>query len=55
MWLFSGEKQVDATSVIDILTLACAKGETVIVTVDTESDIHILESLVALIESGFGE
>ena len=52
--LRDGDK-VDAKSIIDILTLGCAKGTTVTVTITSRADAHILEDIVTLIENGFGE
>ncbi|MFZ5565072.1 MAG: HPr family phosphocarrier protein [Thermodesulfobacteriota bacterium] len=55
VWLVSGGQKVDATSVIDILTLACCKGTTVTLQVDSPADIDVLNELEALVKSGFGE
>ena len=55
VWLeFDGE-QADATSIIDLLSLGCAQGTTVTVTVQDGQDINILDALVDLIQNGFGE
>ena len=50
-----GALQADATSVIDILTLACAKGETLEFTIEDPEDYDILKTLVNLVKDGFGE
>ena len=55
VWISVADEAVDATSIIDILTLACGKGSQVIVAVDDPGDKSILEQIVALVESGFGE
>jgi len=55
LWIIKDGEKVDASSVIDILTLACARGTQITVTVDNASDIHILNAVTKLVESGFEE
>ena len=55
IWLIKDNEKVDASSIIDILTLACAKGSKIILTVDSKSDIYILNNITALAERGFEE
>ena len=55
LWIVKDGQKVDASSIIDILTLACAKGSQITVSTDNESDIHILEAVVKMVKSGFGE
>lgn len=55
IWLIKDGEKVDASSIIDILTLACGKGCRVTFTIDNQSDAHILKTIVQLVESGFGE
>lgn len=55
VWLVKDSQKIDASSVIDILTLACAKGTQITVWVDIESDIHVLDAVIKTIELGFGE
>jgi phosphocarrier protein len=55
IWLIKDNEKVDASSIIDILTLACAKGSKIMLTVDSKSDIHILNDITALAERGFEE
>ena len=50
-----GDLDADATSVIDILTLACAAGETLEFTIEDPEDCDILKALVDLVNDGFGE
>ena len=50
-----GNLEADATSVIDILTLACAVGETLEFTIADPEDYDILKALVNLVNDGFGE
>ena len=55
VWIsFDGER-VDAASVIDILTLGCQKGAVISVTVESTADAVILQQIIDLVESGFGE
>ena len=55
VWIIKDGKKVDASSIIDILTLVCPKGSMITLKIDDQSDLGILNDLVQLIESGFGE
>ena len=55
VWIKRGEEKVDAASIMDILTLACEKGTRISIIVDNPSDIDILNAVVELVDSGFGE
>ena len=55
VWIIKDGKKVDASSIIDILTLVCPKGSIITLIIDDQSDLEILKDLVQLIESGFGE
>ena len=55
VWIIKDGEKADASSVIEILTLACAQGSKITVTVDDQADVNILNDLVHLVESGFGE
>jgi phosphocarrier protein len=46
---------VDAKSIIDMLTLACAKGMQITISIDSSRDAGILSEIAALVEDGFGE
>ena len=48
-------KKVDASSIIDILSIGGSNGTQIIIKVETSKDIDILNSLCDLIESRFGE
>jgi phosphotransferase system HPr-like phosphotransfer protein len=48
-------EQVDAKQVIDILTLAAAKGDTVRIRIETTADLETLMNMVQMVDSGFGE
>lgn len=45
----------DAKSVIDLLTLACAKGSVLSIEITDAVDQPVLEQLVTLFNDGFGE
>lgn len=55
VWLIRAGEKADASSVIDMLTLACAKGTEITIKIDDAADSGTLDALVALIEQGFGE
>ena len=55
VWLIRGKERVDASSIIDILSLACSKGSKITLEIDEESDIDILNKIIELIKKGFGE
>lgn len=55
VWMFSDGEQVDARSIIDILTLYCPKGTSIRFAVESTQDIATLNDITALAESGFGE
>jgi phosphotransferase system HPr (HPr) family protein len=55
VWLEKDDKTADASSIIDILTLACEKGTKIRIIVEDWADINILNAIVDLVDSGFGE
>ena len=55
VWIGIGDTRAEASSIIDILSIGCRQGSEVSVTVESEADLPILESISELIESGFGE
>jgi phosphocarrier protein HPr len=55
IWIIKDGRKVDASSIIDILTLVCPKGSIITIEIDNQSDTGILNDLVQLIESDFGE
>jgi phosphocarrier protein HPr len=55
IWIVKDGEKVDASSIIDILTLACGKGSRVTFCAENESDATVLHDIVQLVESGFGE
>ena len=55
VWLQAGSERVDASQVIDILTLGGGKGSRVRVAVDEHADLQVLDQIEALFADGFGE
>ncbi|MFA9430672.1 HPr family phosphocarrier protein [Egicoccus sp. AB-alg2] len=53
--LAKGDREVNASSVLSVLTLDCHQGDTITVGVEGEDAEATLDELVALIESGLGE
>ncbi|MBW1989404.1 MAG: HPr family phosphocarrier protein [Deltaproteobacteria bacterium] len=47
--------EVDATSTLDILTLACTKGSSILLTVSDPADAPVMEEISSLVAEGFGE
>ena len=55
VWIMKNGHTADATSMLDILTLACSAGTQITISIDDEADVNTLERIVALVRSGFGE
>jgi phosphocarrier protein len=55
VWILREEESADASSVIDILSIACPKGTTLSIAVDDPADSDVLEAIVKLFEDGFDE
>ena len=55
VWIVKGDQKADASSIVDILTLACEKGTRITICVEDKADHQILEDITKLVESGFGE
>ena len=55
VWVQKDAEKADASSIVDILTLACEKGSKITLTIEDKADRPILEDIVNLIEAGFGE
>ncbi len=49
------EEVVDATSMLDILTLNCPKDTMITIGIEDEADRTVLERICELVRSGFGE
>lgn len=55
VWISKDEHTVDAASIIDILTLAGTQGSRIVLRVEDPADMDVLNRIVALVNSGFGE
>ena len=55
IWLKKDDEMADASSIIDILTLACGKGTNITIIIEDWADINILDAIVDLVDRGFGE
>ncbi len=55
IWIIKDSEKVDASSIIDILTLGCSKGTVITFAAGNESDLNVLNDIVMLVEKGFGE
>ena len=55
VWLMKDEERADASSIMDILTLACEKGTKIKVIIEDAADTDILNAIVDLVDNGFGE
>ena len=55
VWLIKNGEEVDASSIIDILSLSGTKDSRITLRVDSPSDSEILEQISALFEIGFEE
>jgi phosphocarrier protein HPr len=55
IWLVRDDQKADASSIVDILTLACEKGTKIKFIIEDPADTDVLNALVDLVDSGFGE
>ncbi len=55
VWLAKDGQMVDATSVIDILSLVCVQGTEVEFSIEDETDITVLEEVARFIQKDNGE
>ena len=55
VWVKKDAEKADASSIVDILTLACEKGTKITLIIEDKADRPILEDIANLIETGFGE
>lgn len=53
VWLIKNGEHVDASSVIDILSLECTQGCSMTLKIENPSDIDILNGISTLFEKGF--
>ncbi|MBU0972874.1 MAG: HPr family phosphocarrier protein [Proteobacteria bacterium] len=53
--LSNGASVVDATSIIDILTLCAIKGSKILIKAESDDDRGLVEQIKAFFDNGFGE
>jgi len=55
IWLINSNRQAEASSIIDLLTLECPKGAELGLCAENASDLPIIERIADLFENGFME
>jgi phosphocarrier protein HPr len=55
VWVARDIEEVDAASIIDLLTLGCNQGTEIVVRIENAADRPILNQIIDLVEAGFGE
>ena len=55
VWVIKDGTAADATSIIDILSLACSKHTTITLKIENPADRKVLDWIAVLVENGFGE
>lgn len=55
IWLIKNDKQVDAKSILEVLTLACPTNTRLTIRADGPDELEALTALQVLIETGFSE
>ena len=55
VWIEQNGDRVDATSIIDILTLAAMQGTSLRIVIEDPADAQTLSDIVDLVKDGFGE
>ena len=55
VWVMKDDDKADASSIMDLLTLICEKGTKIRIIIENPADADILNSIVNLVDNGFGE
>ena len=55
VWVMKDDHKADASSIMDLLTLVCEKGTKIRIIIEDPADADILNSIVNLVDNGFGE
>jgi phosphocarrier protein HPr len=55
VYIVKDGQEVDATSILDVIALYCPSGTEVLVKITGPGDVEVLNRIVRLIETGFGE
>ena len=55
VWMSRAGRRINAKSIMGVMMLAAARGATISIETDGDSDVQALEALVALVADRFGE
>ena len=55
VWIQKDDEKADASSILDILTLACTQATKIKIIIEDNRDLPILSAIADLVDSGFGE
>jgi len=55
IWIIKDGDKIDASSIIDILSLLCEQGTSLTLEIEDQTDKKILNDIIELITQGFGE
>ncbi|MEE4264317.1 MAG: HPr family phosphocarrier protein [Desulfobacteraceae bacterium] len=55
VWIQKDDEKADASSILDILTLACPKETNITIIIEDPGDLPILNAIADLVDNGFGE
>jgi phosphotransferase system HPr (HPr) family protein len=55
VWIQKDHEKADASSILDILALGCAKGTKITIVIEDLADRPTLNAIADLVASGFGE
>jgi len=55
IWILRNGNKADASSILDILMMACPKGSVIKIAIEQKEDIPVFNNIIQLIENGFGE
>jgi phosphotransferase system HPr (HPr) family protein len=55
VYIMKDNKEMDATSILDVIALYCPYGTEVVIKITDPGDVEVLKRIVRLIETGFGE
>ncbi len=55
VWIEKEGEKVNASSLLEILTLACPKDTRIKISIEDQRDVETLERMAELVRNGFGE
>ena len=55
VWIVQDHQTVDASSIIDILSIGCEAGSRITIKINNVSDKEVLDAIIKLVETGFEE